>query len=175
MASIIDFTGKTKKGDISARVKTLRKTLKLQQADFGERIGLGGGAIGKMERGGTVTDQNIKLICEKFRVNRNWLETGEGEMFLTGEPGIFAEFAKEYQLTLPEQQVAKYLLKLSHTDREHILTHLGRIATAIQEGRRMEREELHRQAEKALGLADREQVHQQIEDGMNATEKGDTL
>jgi transcriptional regulator with XRE-family HTH domain len=161
---------------INARVKAVRKAKRLNQAEFGKAIGLRQVAISKLEQeGSTVTPKNILLICQKFHVSQQWLENGEGEMFLTGEPGIFAEFAKEYKLSLPEQQVAKYLLQLSHADREHILTHLGRIATAIQEGRRMEREELHRQAEKALGLADREQIHQQIEDGMNATEKGDTL
>jgi transcriptional regulator with XRE-family HTH domain len=141
MADITEFHNMNKKESISNRVKILRKTLKLQQADFGERIGLGGGAIGKMERGGTVTDQNIKLICEKFRVRREWLEHGEGDIFITGEPGIFSEFAKEYELSLPEQQVAKYLLKLSHSERERILTHLSRIALALQEGRKLERNE----------------------------------
>lgn len=132
---------------ISKRVKVLRKQLHLQQAEFGERIGLGGGAIGKMERGGTVTDQNIKLICEKFRVRRDWLVHGTGEIFVSGEPGLFADFAREYQLTLPEQQVAKYLLKLNHEERDQILRHLGRIAAAMQEGRKMEREERQRQQE----------------------------
>lgn len=161
---------------INARVKAVRKAQHMNQSEFAAAIGLKQGGVSAMEQEGrTVTEQNIFVICQRFRVNRKWLETGEGEMFLTGEPGIFAEFAKEYKLSLPEQQVAKYLLQLSHADREHILTHLGRIAQAIQEGRRMEREELHRQAEKALGLADREQIHQQIEDGMNATEKGDSL
>jgi transcriptional regulator with XRE-family HTH domain len=138
MADITEFHNMNKKESISNRVKILRKTLKLQQADFGERIGLGGGAIGKMERGGTVTDQNIKLICEKFRVRREWLEHGEGDIFITGEAGIFSEFAKEYELSLPEQQVAKYLLKLSHAERERILAHLSRIAIALQNGRKME-------------------------------------
>ena len=126
---------------INDRIEILRKNLKLKQAEFGERIGLGGGAIGKMERGGTVTDQNVKLICEKFRVRRDWLVKGEGEIFISGEPGVFTEFAKEYNLTIPEQHVAKYLLKLSHADRDQILRHLCRIAAAMQEGRKQEREE----------------------------------
>ena len=161
---------------LNARIKELRLALRYKQSEFGAKIGIKASAVGRMEQeGASVTEQSILLICQNFRVRREWLETGKGEMFYNGEPGIFAEFAKEYKLTLPEQMVAKYLLQLSDRDREHILTHLGSIARAIQEGRRMEREELHRQAEKALGLADREQVHQQIEDGMNATEKGDTL
>lgn len=140
------------KSTINARVETLRKELRLNQAAFGERIGLGGGAIGKMERGGTVTDQNIKLICEKFRVRREWLVDGEGEMFVSGEPGIFAEFAKEYKLTSQEQEVAKYLLGLSEGERANILGYLQNIAAAMERGRQADAKaaEYHRQLDEAL-------------------------
>ena len=127
---------------INARIKTIRKAKRLSQAEFGEAIGLKQGAISRIEQEGIqVTEQNITIICQKFRVRREWLETGEGEMFNTGEPGIFREFAKEYELSIPEQQVAKYLLKLSHAERERILTHLSEIALALQEGRKMEQAE----------------------------------
>lgn len=140
------------KSTINARIETLRKELRLNQAAFGERIGLGGGAIGKMERGGTVTDQNIKLICEKFRVRREWLVDGEGEMFLSGEPGIFAEFAKEYKLTSQEQEVAKYLLGLSEGERANILGYLQNIAAAMERGKQADAKaaEYHRQLDEAL-------------------------
>ena len=127
---------------INARIKAIRKAKKLNQTEFGKAIGLKQMAISNIEQdGGTVTKKNILLICQKFHVSQQWLETGKGEMFLTGEPGIFSEFAKEYELSLPEQQVAKYLLKLSHSERERILTHLSRIALALQEGRKLERNE----------------------------------
>ena len=142
------------KSTINARIESLRKELRLNQASFGERIGLGGGAIGKMERGGTVTDQNIKLICEKFRVRREWLVDGEGEMFLSGEPGIFAEFAKEYKLTSQEQEVAKYLLGLSEGERANILGYLQNIAAAMERGKQADAKaaEYHRQLNEALAV-----------------------
>lgn len=124
---------------INARIKAVRKAKGLKQASFGATIGLTQGGVSYIEQEGvSITEQNIELICQKFRVRREWLETGEGEMFNTGEPGIFREFAKEYELSLPEQQVAKYLLKLSHAERERILAHLSRIAIALQNGRKME-------------------------------------
>ena len=137
---------------INTRIEALRKKLRLNQAAFGERIGLGGGAIGKMERGGTVTDQNIKLICEKFRVRREWLVDGEGEMFISGEPGIFAEFAREYKLTAQEQEVAKYLLSLSEAERGNIMGYLRNIAAAMERGRQADAKaaEYHRQLDEAL-------------------------
>lgn len=67
---------------INNRIRTLRKKLHLNQAEFGERIGLKNGAISWMEKeGNNVTDQNIQLICEKFQVRRDWLVDGTGEMF----------------------------------------------------------------------------------------------
>lgn len=67
---------------INNRIRTLRKKLRLNQAEFGERIGLKNGAISWMEKeGNNVTDQNIQLICEKFQVRREWLVDGTGEMF----------------------------------------------------------------------------------------------
>ncbi len=146
------------KSTINARIETLRKELRLNQAAFGERIGLGGGAIGKMERGGTVTDQNIKLICEKFRVRREWLVDGEGEMFLSGEPGIFAEFAREYKLSAQEQEVAKYLLGLSEGERANIMHYLQNIAAAMERGRQADAKaaEYHRQLDEALAAEEQD-------------------
>ncbi len=150
---LIEFHKQNQMRSINARVKAVRKAKRLKQAEFGEAIGLRQVAVSKLEQeGNTVTPKNILLICQKFHVSRDWLETGEGDMFLEGEPGIFREFAKEYQLTLPEQQVAKYLLKLSHTEREGILAHLGRIAMAIQEGRKMEREQRQKEKEEQANL-----------------------
>lgn len=67
---------------INNRIRTLRKRLRLNQAEFGEKIGLKNGAISWMEKeGNNVTDQNVQLICEKFQVRRDWLVKGTGEMF----------------------------------------------------------------------------------------------
>lgn len=67
---------------INNRIRTLRKKLHLNQAEFGKKIGLKNGAISWMEKeGNNVTDQNIQLICEKFQVRRDWLVDGTGEMF----------------------------------------------------------------------------------------------
>lgn len=118
---------------INSRIEVLRKKLRLNQAAFGEQIGLGGGAIGKMERGGTVTDQNIKLICEKFNIRRDWLVNGEGEMNDSTESSLFASFAKQYDLSEAEQRAARYLLQLSSEERQQILHHITGLASAITE------------------------------------------
>jgi len=170
---------------INTRIKDLRLTLRYKQSEFGEKIGIKASAVGRMEQeGSSVTEQSIMLICQKFRVRREWLETGEGEMFYYGEPEIFAEFAKEYQLSLPEQQLTRYLVHLSHTEREQILSLLEHMCQALQEGRRMEQElaaqesrhteraELHRQADEAMDRAEaRAKIHDRIDEGCELAKK----
>ncbi len=122
-----------KKNVINAQIRKLRKALKLNQTEFGERIGLKSGAIGKMEKdGGTVIEQNIKLICEKFNVRREWLTEGAGEMLQATEDTLFSAFARRYQLTKAEQNVARYLLQLSTEERQSILQHILSIADAAR-------------------------------------------
>ena len=143
------------KNSINARVKAIRKTKGLNQAEFGKVISLKQGGVSYIEQeGNTVTEQNISLICQKFRVRREWLVDGEGEMFLSGEPGIFAEFAKEYKLTSQEQEVAKYLLGLSEGERANILGYLQNIAAAIERGKQADAKaaEYHRQLDEALAV-----------------------
>lgn len=65
---------------INERIKALRKELGLTQKDFSEKIGIKRNTLSYIESGNsTVTDSNIKLICEKFNINETWLRTGEGE------------------------------------------------------------------------------------------------
>lgn len=142
-----------KKISINARIKELRATLRYKQAEFGEQIGVKDGAVWRMEQeGSNVTEQSIMLICQKFRVRREWLVDGEGEMFVSGEPGIFAEFAREYKLSAQEQEVAKYLLGLSEGERANIMRYLQNIAAAMERGRQADAKaaEYHRQLDEAL-------------------------
>lgn len=65
------------------RVKELRKTLRLTQEKFGERIGVKKNTISQIESGvNGVTDQLRLAVCREFRVSEDWLRTGEGEMFV---------------------------------------------------------------------------------------------
>ena len=68
---------------MNERLKLLRKTLKLSQDAFAERIGMKGSSISLLESGGrNITEQVIKSICREFNVDYIWLTTGDGEMFV---------------------------------------------------------------------------------------------
>lgn len=67
---------------MNERLKSIRTTLKMKQAEFGNRIGLSQNTIANYECGRrALTEQTIKSICREFNVNYTWLVYGKGDMF----------------------------------------------------------------------------------------------
>ena len=89
---------------INQRLKDLRKNMKLNQKEFGAAIQLGQGAVSWMEQeGNTITDQNVKVICDTFKVNEDWLRAGAGEMFAPKEIlGVLEMLQNEMELSTSE-------------------------------------------------------------------------
>lgn len=68
---------------MNSRLKKLRKTLKLTQQEFADSLKMSRSNIGSIESGIiNLTDRNIDIICEKHNVNKDWILTGEGDMFV---------------------------------------------------------------------------------------------
>ncbi len=64
------------------RIKELRKSLGLNQTEFGERIGVKRTTVTGYETGNNVPlDVVLSSICREFGVSRAWLEFGEGPMY----------------------------------------------------------------------------------------------
>ena len=60
------------------RIKKVRMKVDLTQSAFGEALGISRAAVQKLESGeNNPSEQTIRAICEKFGVNRQWLETGD--------------------------------------------------------------------------------------------------
>lgn len=64
------------------RVKMVREALNLSQREFGEKLGVSRDVISNIEYG-RVQPKKLLLqhMCQQYKVNEHWLETGEGEMF----------------------------------------------------------------------------------------------
>lgn len=79
------------------RIKSLRKSLKLTQQEFADRIGIKRNTVGLYEIGQSgISDTVIKSICREFNVNEAWLRTGDGEMFRKRTDNeILTEFAAD--------------------------------------------------------------------------------
>ncbi len=74
---------------IGGRINTVIKHLYLNQAKFGDKIGLSQSHIsGLVNETKNLTIPVLKLICLVFNVNDHWLKTGEGEMFEKRVPSI---------------------------------------------------------------------------------------
>ncbi len=64
------------------RIKQIRKTLKLSQAEFASQLGLTQPSIAALEGSPRPPqERHIKAICNIYGVDEHWLRTGEGEMF----------------------------------------------------------------------------------------------
>lgn len=92
------------------RVRTLRKELGLNQAEFAKRIGLSQSTLAMLETGKrTFNEKHLKLVCATFGVQEGWLRTGEGEMF--ADSPYEGEFLSLFGELRPEAQ--RYLLTMA--------------------------------------------------------------
>lgn len=75
-------TGNGTMFNINIRLKKLRKEFCLTQQEFADRIDISRGNIASYEVGKNApSNAVISLICREFNVNKNWLQTGNGDMF----------------------------------------------------------------------------------------------
>lgn len=107
---------------IYERVKLVRKTLKLNQKDFGKMIGLTQTSLSMIEVGTNIlTEKNIKLICATFNVREEWLREGKGKIF--NDSPYVKEICDVLGDLTPETQksllvIAKELLRVEQKHKE---------------------------------------------------------
>lgn len=110
---------------IKDRLKELRKRLGLKQRDVAERLEMNVGTVGAWECGSEkIPKTRLYQICNEYNVSRDWLERGEGEMFVPVEENEadFAETMYSMFNALPENfqevwmEVAELIVKGKPTD-----------------------------------------------------------
>lgn len=118
---------------MNERLKALRKTLGLNQVDFGTRIGIGGTAISKFESGvNSISDSLVLLICREFNVNEQWLRTGEGEMFASAETDLISQLSQQYHLGIYGEQLLATYLQLSDSDKRAVERFVAQLTANVQ-------------------------------------------
>ena len=82
--------------EVNERIKQVRLNQGLSQRAFADMVGVSGASVAKIETGiNNPSEQTIRAICDQFYINREWLETGEGEMFRQMEdPELLLEVMK---------------------------------------------------------------------------------
>lgn len=106
------------------RIKELRKHLKLNQTEFGQRIGVKQGTIAGYENGLRIPlDTVIASICREFDVNEKWLRNGEGPMFVELTPDEeFDKICLEIQISDDEiiKKIMRAYWQLDKEDRQAV-------------------------------------------------------
>ena len=65
------------------RIKKIRKDFDLTQQEFADKVGLKRNSVASYEIGKNIPmDPVIKAICREFKVNEDWLRTGNGEPYI---------------------------------------------------------------------------------------------
>ena len=107
------------------RVCILRKSLNLSQEAFGNRLGVTGATISRLEKGErSITEQMIIAICREFNVSRAWFVEGVGEMFTNLPETILDELAMQYELTDSERELVADFVSLPKEQRAILMNFL---------------------------------------------------
>lgn len=119
---------------MNERLKLLRKTLKLNQVDFGSRLSLTGSAISRYESGvNAMADNIVLLICREFNVNEDWLRNGNGEMFSRQSTDLIEQLTQQYSLGLYGQQLLATYLQLSDADKRAVERFVSQLTANVQQ------------------------------------------
>lgn len=117
---------------VNQRIKKLRKSLGMNQGEFGQKIGMGQAGISKIEQdGSTVIDQNIRLICQTFHVSEQWLRTGAGPMESDDVSTMLARLQEEMDLTDLEMRLLQTYFSFSAEERQTFLAMAQKFAARL--------------------------------------------
>lgn len=66
---------------MNERIKMIREANELNTRDFAKKIGITSSSVSKLESGeNKPSERTIMLICDRFKINRDWLVNGIGDM-----------------------------------------------------------------------------------------------
>lgn len=124
--------------EIGQRIHALRKELKLTMEEFGNKLDVTDALVSMMESGKKAVSKRTRLsILRTFNVNPNWLDTGEGDMFikLDANKELAIEMAKIFKLedNDPRRRIIKALLTIPSEDWDSIMDSAIKLATAYDD------------------------------------------
>lgn len=96
-----------------------RKKKSITQNEFGELLGVSRSVIVNIEYNRVpIKDHMIKLICQTFNVNEEWLRNGTEPIFKEKENDALKEIFKQYGLSEFMQDIAIRYLNLDEKEQE---------------------------------------------------------
>lgn len=101
------------------RIKKIRKELNLTQQAFADKLGIKRNTVATYENGRNMPiDAVVSLICRVFNVNKDWLLTGSGDMFLKIPSDTLEKLKQEYNLDDFSYRLICEYLELDETKRD---------------------------------------------------------
>lgn len=101
------------------RLRTLLDFLGLKQNNFAGKLGISPAHVSKLMKGGNISPALIIAISCVFKVERRWLETGEGDMFRTPE-GVIGETDFQEFVTLFKKDLSRIIDRNEELVQENI-------------------------------------------------------
>ena len=108
--------------NMNERIKLIRKHYNLSQTAFGAQIGVTLGVIKNLEQGKTTLSSPLfELLCSIYKVNSDWLRTGEGEMLQQPDNSIVNTIIQDQSLSPAAIQIIENFLSLSQNEQNEFI------------------------------------------------------
>ena len=121
---------------INERIKEVRKARGLNQKEFSDKIGLTQSAVSRMESADVaIIDQNVRLICQTFHINEEWLRTGQGKMDEVKVEAPIEALVKQYRLDNSQRALVEAFLSLTDEQRSAVVDAACAIADKVKTAR----------------------------------------
>lgn len=118
---------------MEGRIKQIRKKIGLTQVEFGERLGLKGNTITTYETGLRIPSESVIMaICREFGINRDWLETGTGEMMAQTDEEQLDRIAQQYSTDPTFRAILEVYMQMSDQAREMFVEYVHQLSDALR-------------------------------------------
>lgn len=104
---------------LAERLTKIRTDAGKSKVDFASVLNVSASLITMLEKGTReLTPRTAADICEKFNVNQEWLETGDGEPYADAVTPAIKLLKAEYSLDDLDIQIIENYLELSPIERQ---------------------------------------------------------
>lgn len=123
--------------NIGERLKAVRKKLSLNQTEFGQRVGLSQTTIGQYENETRpMTDRFISQLESEFGVNKTYLLSGDGDMFVDSSDALVVRMRDELGMSGSEIELLQTFLSFPADEREQVISFGRRFAARFAQEER---------------------------------------
>ncbi|HGM3507059.1 TPA: helix-turn-helix domain-containing protein [Clostridioides difficile] len=109
--------------DINKRIKEIREDINLSQQKFGEKLGVSRDVISNIDNNRVeVKTVFINHMCEVFNINKEWILTGTGDMYISAKEDIYSTLREVFYkiASSKDENLKELVINLSKLDATYI-------------------------------------------------------